>query len=122
MELKYGDDVEVRDFKNKPWEKGYKFLAHDQLSTNEPCSYLVSDGGRYHCFKYCRPARPDLEIDDKVWVKDGSEWLPKHFAGWAIEGFSVIFCWMDGGTSHTQTTKIAWRTWSLTPPEDEDEV
>jgi hypothetical protein len=117
--MKYGDDVEVRDFEHKPWKKGYKFLVHDQLSTNEECSYLVSDGGRYHCFKYFRPARPDLEIDAKVWVRssDYYSWKPAHFAEWNDDG--RVFCWAHGRTSHTAAQKLLWNSYRLTPPEDE---
>ena len=120
MKLKYGDDVEVRYFKDKPWKKGYKFLVHDKISTNDPYPYLVSDGERGDCFKYCRPARPDLEIDDKVWVRDmdSHDWENAHFSGWIESGY--IICWAHGCTSHTTTKKLPWNYYRLTPPEDDE--
>jgi hypothetical protein len=46
------------------------------------------------------PPRPELQIDDPVWVLDvvSRKWFPRHFAGWSDSGMLVF---LNGKTSRT---------------------
>jgi len=62
--------------------------------------------------------KPDLKIDDPIWVNDGSAiaWHPRHFSGWREDGW--LTTWVGGKTSHTTTDKSAWPKYSLTNPNE----
>lgn len=113
--FEYGDIVEVRDRTDENWYKG-KFLILDE----GPCPYVVRcKNATCACgYKFCRKVRPDLKIDDPVWVRDlkAARWLPRHFAGWSDDGSMQAFA--DGTTSHTHRTGVStWKLYSLKPEE-----
>lgn len=70
--------------------------------------------------------RPDLKIDDKVWVCDmepigtthRDRYVPRHFAGWS-KGGRGIRTYACGRTSHTGSTSVTWSKWSLEDPNKE---
>ena len=123
MEFKKGDLVECWDHDVEKRENCEYFAFNDCPKACFPhLAYrFQEDGTRYpdiFKFKHCRPARPDLKIDDPVWAKVASGWLPKHFAGWNEDGFMKY--WEGGKTSHTtRGAFIVAMGYRLTPPDSE---
>ena len=118
-EFEYGDIVEVRDLTDCNWEKG-KLLALDEGYY----PYIVRRYGSELAigFRFCRKARPNLKIDEPVWVQDRKGgWLPRHFAGWSDDGRIQVF--LDGTTSHTGKIGACgvstWKFYSLEKPEED---
>lgn len=67
---------------------------------------------------YERPVEcPDLAMDTPVWIKKGSYWVPKHFAGWTEHGRMKY--WLDGCTSHTAVAAVTTDEWRLDDPAKE---
>lgn len=61
--------------------------------------------------------RPDLKIDDPVWVWDApNQPIKRHFAGWSSDG--LIMTWSNGGTSWTRDASSSWTHYRL-PTADE---
>lgn len=60
--------------------------------------------------------KPDLKVDDPVWVRDYDEdgWLPSHFAGWISNRVEV---WLGGMTSHTTQATVIYKQYRTTKPE-----
>jgi len=120
MEFKKGDEVEVWDCEVQTPERAI-FIAYDYVSDCEEFRYFVSNGRDNDVYKYCRPARPELKVDDPVWVREFSEaeWCPRHFSDWDDDG--KIRCWEEGKTSHSSEikdrVKVAWSQYRTTPPE-----
>ena len=127
MEFKKGDLVEVWDhdepFMN--YQRAEYFAHNDHPKAGYPHHVRTynSNGDiepAVKLFRYCRfrNARPDLKIDDPVWVRFNDVWKPRHFAGWDADGRMGI--WAFGCTSHT--TECFERYWfpqgeyRLTPP------
>ena len=114
-EFKYGDIVKVRNSTDGYWHYG-KFVALDEGLY----PYVVrTDGAVYAvCFRFCRKARPNLKIDDPVWVRNSKDnhWLPRHFAGWSDDGLIQAFNY--GTTSHSNKSNVStWEFYSLKPEE-----
>lgn len=64
--------------------------------------------------------RPEIAIDTPVWVRDGSHWLARHFAGYNEQGLPTY--WINGVTSHSvlndgYRTQLTCDEVSLTKPE-----
>jgi len=63
---------------------------------------------------------PDLNIDDKVWVRllgsTSTEFRAAHFASWTVDGKSMMV-WPYGQTSHTRksSSPLIVEEWRLTP-------
>lgn len=115
-EFEYGDIVEVKYQTDSDWEKG-KFIALDEGLY----PYVVrTDGALYAAgYRFCRKARPDLKIDDPVWVQESTgRWLPRHFAGWSDDGRIQAFG--SGTTSHTNKIEgsgvSTWKFYYLENP------
>jgi len=82
------------------------------LPTIFPNKFTVPDEA------YERPVeRPDLAMDTPIWVKKGHYWIPKHFAGWAEDGW--VKYWLDGCSSHTGSVAVTTDEWRLDDPEKE---
>ena len=63
--------------------------------------------------------RPDLKLDDPIWVRDRDtdNWQPRHFAKW--EGRKVV-AWDEGRTSHScaKFERLEWQQYRLTDPKE----
>ena len=88
MEFSKGDLVEVRDCDSETWERAI-FIAFDDV-TGSLYKYVCRHNPACcaSAFIYCRPARPDLKVDDPVWVMDSCRdgWHRRHFSGWDESG------------------------------------
>ena len=126
MEFKKGDLVECWDRDEKKRENCEYFGFNDDPKACFPhLVYILGRDGKLSditTYKHCRHARPDLEIDDPVWVRFNDGWKPRHFAGWDSDGRMGI--WAFGCTSHT--TECFEKYWfpqgecRLTPPDKGD--
>lgn len=61
--------------------------------------------------------RPDLEVDQPIWVRCLSEgkWKKRHFCRWSVNGKAV--CFSKGRTSWTDTEEaVQWDEYSLEDP------
>ena len=122
--FKRGDIVECWDSICDLLRRGEYFAFNDHLETSFP--HLVRTfypDGTAHAdivaYQHCRLARPDLEIDDPVWIFLDS-WRPRHFAGWTDDGHIKV--WVDGKTSHTIARIGHWvavAQYSITPPDSD---
>ena len=72
MRFKKGDLVEVWDL---CWTQAEYFAFNDHPEAEKPhIVHLYKRDGTTHrniyCYQHCRPARPDLKMDDSVWIYD----------------------------------------------------
>jgi hypothetical protein len=106
MEFKRGDWVEVRDNTAMGWNKRI-YLATIEGISHPFCVVSESDADwflegrtfRMVQYKYIRPIRPDLKVDDPVivWL-DGDKQFRRHFARWNHDD-GRIQTFADGVTS-----------------------
>jgi hypothetical protein len=126
--FKYGDVIEVSDVENKDRWTEKIFISYEPLHTHpfvvmDKDSNRMFDGGRVTSWKYARyylEPKPDLKVDDKVWVryKDSQtgHWEPRHFCRWSSINNENIICFQSGQTSHTTDSIAEWSYWSITDP------
>ena len=65
--------------------------------------------------------RPELEVDAKIWVRDGvsEQWRRRHFKCWECE---KARCFGSGKTSFTDKSNgRAWNHYTLTDPNGEQD-
>ncbi len=60
-----------------------------------------------------RVKSPKLQVDTKLLVKDKttSKWKKRHFSH--FDENDLIYCWLGGGTSWSQTDTIPWLYWKI---------
>jgi len=54
---------------------------------------------------------PDLKVDDPIIVFERGDLLRRHFSHWGDDGQAFVF--VDGKTSWTSSSTIAFRKWEL---------
>jgi len=128
--FKRGDEVEVWDSDSSSYSSSYEvriFIAYisgayyPYLCVIKEDEKKFRDGesfGVLH-WKHCRPRRPDLKVNDPVWVWDEIGDRPKRrlFAKWSDGG--KIECFVDGLNSWTSNGEsLPWKYWRL-PTEEE---
>lgn len=123
--FKKGDLVEVRNDEERAWEPAIYFAFDDMSEDTAGCGlrhvvlhkYKISGRSSLSVFKYCQYRKPELKVDDPVWVRDSElvSWQAGHFAGWDEDNIKV---WSCGQTSHTSSDEwaIAYKYCRTTSP------
>ena len=117
-EFKKMELVEVKHCMNDVWSVA-RFICFDPTGPSyAPYIARRIDNKAFQAesYRYCRRKKPDLKMDDPVWVSNPGEkndYIPRHFADWYGD---KIVCWRDGTTSHTSMHKI--ETWEFYTTED----
>lgn len=99
MKFKHLDKVEVWNSSPSVAKAG-RFIGYDPYSELQYVAHIEGFVGS-SCWKHCRPARPNLKMDAKIYVRDAphDEWKPACFAGWESDG--RILALDFGKCSHT---------------------
>jgi hypothetical protein len=118
-----------------------RIICDDRISDNEYSVFaLILDGGtenlesltkdlmwsrtgketRDDLFKGTKPSLPKTDwskvpVDTPIWVScgEGHPWVPRHFA-YVSDG--LVYTFLRGNTSHTESGKIAYPRVTLTNP------
>lgn len=116
-----GQKVEVKNYERHEWTRAI-YIAYDDITGAEHKHIAKAKGpGSAEAWKYCRPRRPNLKVDDPVWVrqKPNERWEPRHFKEWADD---KIICWANGTTSHSAEPhwhNPQWEFYRTTPSDEE---
>lgn len=118
VRVEFGQELEFWDVPTKVYKE--RFVGYGPLDGWEGLwFYSDNDSYKYARFPKQKPPRPEIAIDEPVWLIPG-DW-PRLFAEWDENGRPVV--WADGKHSHTATRKftakaIKTKDGTIWPPEE----